>query len=99
MLRSTEQTIGKHDSDKLRNRALNFGFTKKVLNSGLDFEVPDVVPEGFEKESAFTHDKLWVEKYAPHAYTDLISDEVLPFFFDMVGPFLSKSCDFSSELC
>ncbi|VDK85332.1 unnamed protein product [Litomosoides sigmodontis] len=77
MLRSTEQTIGERNSDKLRSDALNFDYTKKVLNSGLDFEVPDTVPEDFEEEYALVHDKLWVDKYAPHTYTDLISDETV----------------------
>ncbi|CAG9536027.1 unnamed protein product [Cercopithifilaria johnstoni] len=76
MLRSAEQTVDNHSNDKLRSDALKFGFTEKVLNSGIDFEVPDVVPEGLEG-SAFIHDKLWVDKYAPHTYADLISDETV----------------------
>uniref|UniRef100_A0A0R3S534 AAA domain-containing protein n=1 Tax=Elaeophora elaphi TaxID=1147741 RepID=A0A0R3S534_9BILA len=76
-LRSTEQTIGNHASDKLRSDTLKFGITQKVLNSGTDFEVPDVIPEGFENGSAFIHDGLWVEEYAPNTYADLISDETV----------------------
>lgn len=85
LLRNAEEPVDKHGSDKLQSDALKFGFTEKVLNSGYDFEVPDVVPEGLEEESAIVHDKLWVEKYAPYNYADLISDEVLIYFFDMVS--------------
>ncbi|EFO22418.2 hypothetical protein LOAG_06066 [Loa loa] len=77
MLRSPEQTVDNHGLDKLRSGSLKFGFTEKVLNSGIDFEVPDIVPEGVEGESVFIQDDLWVEKYAPHTYADLISDETV----------------------
>lgn len=91
MLRSAEQTVDNQGNDKLRSDTLKFGFTEKVLNSGIDFEVPDIVPEDMEEESAFIQDKLWVEKYAPHTYADLISDEVLLFFFDMIRPIYIES--------
>ncbi|KAL3982875.1 ATPase associated with various cellular activities (AAA) family protein [Acanthocheilonema viteae] len=77
LLRDVKQPVDNDSIDKLRSDALKFGFTEKVLNSGIDVEVPDVIPEGLEEESSFTHDKLWVEKYAPRTYTDLISDETV----------------------
>ncbi|KAM3725423.1 Chromosome transmission fidelity protein [Dirofilaria immitis] len=77
-LRSAEQSVDNHNSDKLRSDTLKFGFTEKVLNSGIIFEGPDIVPEDIEEEeSAFIQNKLWVEKYAPHTYADLISDETV----------------------
>uniref|UniRef100_A0A8R1TTS9 AAA domain-containing protein n=1 Tax=Onchocerca volvulus TaxID=6282 RepID=A0A8R1TTS9_ONCVO len=77
MLRSAEQTVDKHSSDKLRSDAMKFGYTEKVLNSGIAFEVSDIVPKDVEAESAIIQNKLWVEKYAPHTYADLISDETV----------------------
>ncbi|VDO49822.1 unnamed protein product [Onchocerca flexuosa] len=75
--RSAEQTVDNHSSDKLRSDAMKFGFTEKVLNSGITFEVSNIVPEDVEEESAFIQNNLWVEKYAPHTYADLISDETV----------------------
>ncbi|VDO44016.1 unnamed protein product, partial [Brugia timori] len=75
VLRSAEQTVHNGGGDKSRIGTLKFGFTEKVLNSGFDFEVSSIVSEDTEEGSAFIQDNLWVEKYAPHTYADLISDE------------------------
>ncbi|KAK6111257.1 ATPase associated with various cellular activities (AAA) family protein [Brugia pahangi] len=77
VLRSAEQTVHNGGGDKSRIGTLKFGFTEKVLNSGFDFEVPSIVSEDTEEGSAFIQDNLWVEKYAPHTYADLISDETV----------------------
>ncbi|VDM97469.1 unnamed protein product [Thelazia callipaeda] len=76
-LRTVGQTVDV-SNDETYTDSLKLGFTEKVLNAGLDFGVSDsVYSEDINNRPSFSEDNLWVEKYAPNSYADLISDEAI----------------------
>lgn len=94
MLRNTEQAPGYSDNEKLQSHAFKLGFTNRELNSGADFEVSDIFSENVKGGSTFSQDNIWVEKYAPHTYADLISDEVHRFSVCLISHFTMRFRNF-----